>query len=253
MQRKWCTMRKITYGVAMILLACFLCVLPVQAEQTGSVTVQVSMAGAVIELYQVADADFNYVNGFDAAGVPLKHLSDSDLPKALEKVITDSTEHRTDVSSVSGLAAFSNLSKGVYLVRQSNQVPGYESFDAFLVTIPMKQDGKWIYNVDASPKLSVIPKPEEPSEPEEPTEPTTPDEPVVPTTEETEVTEEPGTEIPVQPVQPGTETDTSSDNQNKTGNDGGRLPQTGQLVWPIPVLAFLGLCFVVIGKKLHEE
>lgn len=250
MQRKWCTMRKITYGVAMILLACFLCVLPVQAEQTGSVTVQVSMAGAVIELYQVADADFHYVNGFDAAGVPLKHLSDSDLPKALEKAITDSTEHRTDVSSASGLAAFSNLSKGVYLVRQSNQVPGYESFDTFLVTIPLKQDGKWIYNVDASPKLGVIPKPEEPSEPEEPT---TPEEPVVPTTEEeTEVTEEPGSEtvIPVNPVHP--RTNDVPDHPDKTGNEE-KLPQTGQLVWPIPVLAFLGLCFVIIGKKLHEK
>lgn len=234
----------------MILLACFLCVLPVQAEQTGSVTVQVSMAGAVIELYQVADADFHYVNGFDAAGVPLKHLSDSDLPKALEKAITDSTEHRTDVSSASGLAAFSNLSRGVYLVRQSNQVPGYESFDTFLVTIPLKQDGKWIYNVDASPKLGVIPKPEEPSKPEEPT---TPEEPVVPTTEEeTEVTEEPGSEtvIPVNPVHP--RTNDVPDHPDKTGNEE-KLPQTGQLVWPIPVLAFLGLCFVIIGKKLHEK
>lgn len=233
----------------MILLACFLCVLPVQAEQTGSVTVQVSMAGAVIELYQVADADFHYVNGFDAAGVPLKHLSDSDLPKALEKAITDSTEHRTDVSSASGLAAFSNLSKGVYLVRQSNQVPGYESFDTFLVTIPLKQDGKWIYNVDASPKLGVIPKPEEPSKPEEPT---TPEEPVVPTTEETEVTEEPGSEtvIPVNPVHP--QTNDVPDHPDKTGNEE-KLPQTGQLVWPIPVLAFLGLCFIIIGKKLHEK
>lgn len=252
MQRKWCAIRKITYKVAVLLLACFLCVLPVQAEQTGSITVQVGMAGAAIELYRVADADFHYVNGFDTAGVSLQHLSDSDLPKTLEKAITDTTEHWTDVSGVSGISAFSSLSKGVYLVRQSNQIPGYDSFDAFLVTIPMKQDGRWIYNVDASPKLGEIPKPEEPSEPEQPTEPTTPDVPVIPATEETGETQEPGTVpvVPTNPVQPGI-TDIP-EHSDITGNKE-RLPQTGQLIWPIPVLAFLGLCFVIIGKKLHEK
>lgn len=38
-----------------------------------------------------------------------------------------------------------------------------------------------------------------------------------------------------------------------TSAKGERLPQTGQLNWPVPVLGILGICFVGIGMYLRRE
>jgi hypothetical protein len=34
---------------------------------------------------------------------------------------------------------------------------------------------------------------------------------------------------------------------------GGRLPQSGQLLWPIPVLAIVGIGFIVLGFSLRKK
>ena len=47
---------------------------------------------------------------------------------------------------------------GVYLVVQTEVVAGYEPFASFLVTIPIKDGQTWNYDVDASPKMELIPK-----------------------------------------------------------------------------------------------
>ena len=40
---------------------------------------------------------------------------------------------------------------------------------------------------------------------------------------------------------------------NTTASSGGKLPQTGQLWWPVPVLAGAGLVLVVVGFRLHSK
>lgn len=261
MQRKWCIMRKITYGIVMILLTCFLCAFPLQAERTGSITVQIGEKGVSVALYQVADSNFNYINGFDSAGVQLDHISDSDLPKSLEKVITEKTKCQVDVSNEAGQSVFFHLAKGVYLIRQDNSESESKSFETFLVTIPMKQNGEWKYDISASPKMGEIPKTEESSQADSSSKT---ENPLIPgdTAQESETIEENGVETENSITSVKSKINKASERNDKSGNTSNdskkignkeRLPQTGQLIWPIPVLAFLGLCFVIIGKKLHEK
>lgn len=100
-----------------------------------------------------------------------------------------------------GKATFTDLTTGLYLIVQEEPAYGYTNFDAFLVTVPYMQDGKYQYNVTAAIKSELEREPE-PTDPP----PTRPDDP--------------------------------------------RLPKTGQLNWPIPLMAVAGLGFFIIGWGL---
>ena len=96
-----------------------------------------------------------------------------------------------------GMAKFSNLEQGLYLLVQSRPAPGYSPVNPFLVSIPYEVKGEYCYDVDAQAKMELeqLPKP-----PEKP---------------------------------------------------GGKLPQTGQLNWPVPVLAAAGLGLFAIGWAIR--
>lgn len=47
------------------------------------------------------------------------------------------------------------------------------------------------------------------------------------------------------------DTDTSS--KTETSSNGGRLPQTGQLWWPVPVLSAAGLILIAVGVRLNSK
>ena len=55
-----------------------------------------------------------------------------------------------------GAVSFSNLERGLYLVTQEKAATGYVTMMPFLVTVPMKVDGKWVYDVDAYPKAGPV-------------------------------------------------------------------------------------------------
>ena len=111
--------------------------------------------------------------------------------------------------------AFTDLDLGLYLLVQEQAAEGYNKVSPFLVSVPMQENGAYVYDVDASPKVEL----EKVTEPDNPG---TPDNPDTPT-----------------PNTPGTP-DTPT-------NPGGKLPQTGQLNWPIPVLVAGGLGLFIIG------
>lgn len=48
---------------------------------------------------------------------------------------------------------FRGLELGLYLIVQTEASKGYEPINPFLVSLPMAEDGKWNYAVDASPKV----------------------------------------------------------------------------------------------------
>ncbi|MCR5558205.1 MAG: Cna B-type domain-containing protein [Butyrivibrio sp.] len=85
---------------------------------------------------------------------------------------------------------------------------------------------------------TVVP-PETPDEPDEPGEPYTPDEPEPPTPEE------PG--IPDLPTVLGAIRDLPQVLGAR------RLPQTGQLWWPIPILVIAGVAFIIIGVRKNSK
>ncbi len=85
---------------------------------------------------------------------------------------------------------------------------------------------------------------------EVPTEPSTP-ESTEPTEEETtgdttEATIPPTTEVPPTTEAPPPPSTTTTAEQEK-------LPQTGQLWWPVPVLGFMGIIFIAVGLRISSE
>lgn len=102
-----------------------------------------------------------------------------------------------------GTVSFTNLELGLYLLVQDVAAEGCIKMEPFLVSVPMEENGGYIYDVDASPKVELAKLPVEPSKPE-------------------------------QPEMPG----------------GSKLPQTGQLNWPIPLLVVSGLCLLSAGWLL---
>ncbi|MDO4804665.1 MAG: hypothetical protein Q4A32_07585, partial [Lachnospiraceae bacterium] len=203
---------------------------------------------------------------------------------------------------------------GVYLVMQSLAAEGYESIMPFLVTVPISgEDDEWIYDVDASPKLQLVP--EETMPPEDVTVTETPPDISVPPEESPtgippgggsataappDTSVSPGASIPpgggggtspdgdtsiTPPPGGGNSTATPAQGRTTATPAGGRatatpassrvtsttsesratvtprmtttpsssLPKTGQLWWPVPVLAAIGLIFVFVGLKRRSD
>lgn len=109
----------------------------------------------------------------------------------------------TQTIGAEGSVTFSSLELGLYLVVQETAAQGYAPIHPFLIGVPNREDGKYVYQVDASPKVQLETLPTEPTD----TEPTKPTEPT--------------------------------------------LPNTGQLNWPIPLMAVFGLGLFILGWGLR--
>lgn len=251
--------KKCIWVMAMILLIGCMEVLPVGAEQTGQLTVYIGNPGGKVTIYRVATSKLKFVNGFDAAGASLDDLTDSSLPGKLQAAVTCDTVSVSASAGSDGKVHFRNLQMGLYLVVQTQAVSGYEPFASFLVTIPIKDGQNWNYDVDASPKMELIPKKDIVPPPDTETPDTEVPDTEVPDTEvpDTEVPNTEDTEDRNQSLHRVTEKDTEEYDWNFSKNgspdDAPKIPQTGQLVWPIPVLAFIGLVLILVGKRWKDE
>lgn len=216
------------FGLLLSLLICGLFGVNAYAREVpdtakkGSVSVTMTCDGTVVSggsltLYQVgavAENDGNYsfvlTGDFTDSGISLDDPESSETAAYLGEYAAsnDLDGTRMDVAN-EGTVVFSGLELGLYLIVQDEAAVGYETAEPFLVSVPMYENGVYIYEVDATPKMSIRkgPEPNTPTEPGTPTTPATPTEPT--------------------------------------------LPQTGQLNWPIPVLAVLGLCLSLVGWALR--
>lgn len=197
----------------------------------------VPLRGGELTLYQVAavkrtggNLSYAYTGDFTGCGVPLGDLSDSTLADQLAKYLptvpTVAAQQNVDEE---GYADFTKLPQGLYLVMQTEASHGYEAIKPFLVSIPLPDGDSWIYDVDATPKVgATIPDtPVSPGTPDNPVSPGNPDNPVSP-------------ENPDNPVSP-------------SNPDKPVLPQTGQLNWPVPVLACSGVLLFAVGWVLNRQ
>ena len=277
--------------LAMCLVVC--CALPAFATSAnivlgrlGSLHVRlydthndVPLRGGELTLYQVATVKctngnlyFDYTGDFTGCGVVLGDLSDSTLADRLAKYLpaVPAIAAQQNVTE-KGYADFAKLPQGLYLVVQTEASHGYEAIKPFLVSIPLPDGNGWIYDVDATPKVdATIPetpdtpdKPDVPDTPDSPEQPDNPDTPVSPDSPDTPVS--PGTPDnpvspanPDNPVSPGTPDNPVS--RGKPDNpvspatpDKPVLPQTGQLNWPVPVLACSGVLLFAAGWVLNRQ
>lgn len=239
---------------------------------TGTLTViSGDVDGKVAEVKRKnGDLSFEYCGDFYGCGIALGDLTDSTLADQLLEYMPQGARGTTKTVDADGNAAFEDLELGLYLIVQSKASNGYAPIKPFLVSLPMAENGKWNYEVDASPKVGgytpvnpdtppvpPTPVPDKPGTPEQPTEPTNPDTPKNPDGPDSPVS--PGS--PDSPVAPGNPDNPAApgkpDNPALAGRPDGAvmngLPQTGQLNWPVPVLAVSGMLLFAAGWVLNKK
>lgn len=241
----------------------------VDLSRTGSIKVSLydsetseAVGGGTLTLYRVAkvqkdnaNLSFVYTNGFEDCGVELGDLSEGELAGRLAEKIAATAESTTVEISDLGVAEFGDLEVGLYLVVQTTAAENYNVINPFLVSVPIQENGSYVYDVDALPKVGTAAK----KTPEPPDKPDTPDTPDKPEEENPNTPAAPGPDnsdgwvlgahgekIYVNPEAP------SPDNPNGYVMGAHGLPQTGQLNWPIPVLAVTGVVLVAAGIKLKK-
>lgn len=214
-------MRKWTRLLSIFLIMAFLSVgasaHPVpEPGRKGSITVSMrfdgeAVPGGSLTLYRVGkvsqnDGNYSFVptGDFTGWGSDFGALDSAEQSARTARSLIDFIQSNRDISPVErqkigtdGMAKFSDLEQGLYLLVQTQAAPGYSPVNPFLVSIPYEVKGEYCYDVDAQAKMELeqLPKP-----PEKP---------------------------------------------------GGKLPQTGQLNWPVPVLAAAGLGLFAIGWAIR--
>ncbi len=179
------------------------------------------------------------------------NLQDPDTAALLEKFVK-----QNNISGIvknvgkDGKVVFQDLETGVYLIRQKDAAEGYLPIRPFLVTLPYLKDGAYIYDVDASAKTELDKEPTESTEPSsDPTEPSS--DPTEPSSDPTEPSSDP-TEPSSDPTEPSSDSSKPTD-PTEPSDGGGDAPQTGQLNWPIPVMAMVGLFCLFAGLILVSK
>ncbi len=164
--------RKILTG-CMILLLVIASMTTASAERfdpgkTGSIRVTLTsqdektpIADAVLCVYYVAtvsiNADgnlcYNYTPAFAQAGIA---MDDPELAAKLDAYLAENeVAAATLLTDAEGTAVLDDLPLGLYFVRQTNSVEGFAPCIPFLVTVPMENEDGYVYEVNASPKTEV--------------------------------------------------------------------------------------------------
>lgn len=212
------TQRKIAALLAAMLIVCSWSLTALarevpDASKKGSIEVTMqegnqAVPGGSLTIYKVGDVteidgndSFIPTEDFSGCDVSFESEMSAELAQKLSKYAADhALKGVCQKIDGEGRISFEDLEIGLYLLVQEEAAPGYEKAIPFLVSVPMYEDGAYIYHVNASPKVEVKRQTESESVPAKPAAPEPPS-----------------------------------------------LPQTGQLNWPVPVLAVLGLCLFSLG------
>ena len=163
--------RKVSFIILTLIL--FICLITnvsadtIDLTKKGSISVtlkekseNVLINDAEITIYHVGDAsikDNNLVFNKRSeltCEVSLDNLKDANLVNNISKCINDTVIKSVGITN-NGKVTFNNLKQGLYLVSQTKSVNGYSNIDSFLVAIPKVEDNKWIYNINALPKVDI--------------------------------------------------------------------------------------------------
>lgn len=152
----------------------------VDTTKRGSIAVNMKhdgkeIPGGELTLYRVARINgthYEYLPDYASCEVPLHDLSSAQLPAALAALVkTKNLQGTAGTIDSHGKLKFADLETGLYLIIQTKAAEGFHAVNPFLVTLPGSIGGRYVYDVDASPKLELVPK--ETTKPTETTPPTT--------------------------------------------------------------------------------
>ena len=257
------------------------------SNRVGSISVtlmdqdgKTPIAGAELSLYYVATVSLNsknnlsytFTNVFEDCGCA---LDDPALSVKLDTFVKDhSVSAEKLVTDAHGNVTFTNLPLGLYFMQQTNTVAGYAPCTSFLVTVPNHNTDGYVYDVNASPKTDIVKLTDITIRKVWNTDPSTKtadsvtiqllrDGVIVETTTlsaqnnwqaiYTDMPESDVYSIVEVNVPKGFTATYSQKGYTFTVTNTASLAQTGQLIWPIPVLAMAGLLFLVTGFAILRK
>ena len=268
------------------------CVFTVSAEEfdpakTGSISVTLTeqyekapIASAELSVYHIAtvgiktDKKLNYIytNAFAAIGIA---IDDPDLATKLDAYLSENEVAAIKLcTDTNGTASCTDLPLGLYFVRQTNAVEGFAPCTPFLVTVPMESTDGYVYAVNASPKTEVakltsitIKKVWNTDASTKATDSVTVqlllNDKVVQTAvlnernnwqvTYTDMPESDAYSIKEVNVPKGFIATYKQKGYVFTVTNTSTLIQTGQLIWPIPVLALIGVLLIAVGSMLLQK
>lgn len=256
-------------------------------DRSGSISVTLMdrdgttpIPGVELSLYYVATLSLNnrnhlsytFTQAFRSCGCALE---DPALSITLDAFVKEhSVSAQALVTDADGTATFTNLPLGLYFVQQTRPVAGYAPCTPFLVTLPGQSADGYVYDVNASPKTDIARLTDI----------------TVRKVWNTDASAKAADSVTIQLLKDGTVVATALLNaQNhwqitftdlpesdaysivevdipkgftatysQSGNvftvtNSASLIQTGQLIWPIPVLAIAGLCLIVLGTLVLRK
>lgn len=137
-------------------------------QKSGSISVTLTeqydkepIVGAELSVYYVATVDRNgsgnlsytYTDAFADVGVA---LDDPSLAIALDAFVAEHTVPSVTVTTDErGTAVCEDLALGLYFVKQTGAVAGFAPCTPFVVTVPGETAEGYVYEVNASPKTEV--------------------------------------------------------------------------------------------------
>ena len=274
---------------AFLILTCSLTVFArdFDPQKTGSVSVTLTeqyqkepIVGAELRVYYVATVSQNtsgnlsyvYTDAFEKSGID---MDDPSLATKLDAFVAEQ-----DVSCVNiitdenGTATCKDLALGLYFVKQTGTVEGFAPCTPFLVTVPGMDAEGYVYEVNASPKTEVARLTSI----------------TIKKVWNTDASTQAADYVTVQLLQNGNVVKTATLNEQNnwqitytdmpesdaysiqeihvpkgftatysqsgyvfTVTNTPALIQTGQLIWPIPVLSICGMLFLAVGITLLRK
>lgn len=219
--------------------------------QKGSIEITMqkdgtAVPGGSLTLYQVGKLtedegvySYELLESLQTTGLTLDDLQSPKLAEELAQKVAPTQGNKKEIDEA-GKIAFTDLELGIYLLVQEEAAKGYSKLGPFLVTVPEVVNGEYIYQVQAGPKIALVP---------EVTPAPTPTAPPPAT-----VTPQPESNPTPPESNPTPPDDTTV--QKPSGSSAEvlpppKLPQTGQLNWPIPVMAVTGLWIFAMGWILR--
>ncbi|MBO5913017.1 MAG: Cna B-type domain-containing protein [Clostridia bacterium] len=250
-------------------------------NKTGSISVTLieqkqnePIVGAELSVYYVAtvmlDADgnliYDYTKDFEQFDT---QINDTALATKLDAFVSQHSVPSAKITTnVEGTALCDELPLGLYFVKQTGVVEGFAPCTSFLVTVPNENNDEYVYDVNASPKTEVVRLTSI----------------TIKKVWNTDKSTEAADSVTVQLLKNGNVVKTAILNAKNdwqvtyaempesdaysvkevdvpkgftatykkngyvfTVTNTSTLIQTGQLVWPIPVLAISGMLFIAVG------
>lgn len=256
-------------------------------EKTGTISVTLSeqyektpIVGAELSVYYVASVhkDMNgnlsyvYTEFFEASGID---MADPSLATKLDAFVSAHNVSSVKITTdENGTATCKDLVPGLYFVRQTGAVAGFAPCTPFVVTLPGVNEEGYVYDVNASPKTEVakltsitVKKVWNTDDATEATDHITVqllrNDVVIETAvlnaqnnwqiTYTDMPESDAYSIREIDVPKGFTATYSQDGYVFTATNTTILTDTGQLIWPIPVLAVGGMLLIVVGIMLLQK